>query len=554
MAQSIFDYIYGEDRFKPSNDGVLAQLDELNRRSDPNPPTQAPTQVTPMPKSLYENMRRVANDEVDLPDTANILRNVSEYGVMGGDLIDFVAENPSLSAELGGELVSGLVQQAVPEEFEWNSEAEDMVDSIVDAIADDYMKNYGSLDGFAEYVRETPVDAFADLSGAGVLAKVGKEALVKAAKNPNLQEQVFQALETMMDKTGGRSYAVGKEKGVSPLNPNYGQPPMGGTPRKGRGKKDRSDAQRIEESSSETDFDRTETPDKVSIFDLEGEGLLTSISDKTQGGRLLTKINEQTLKNPVNMRGGMNYMMDKENIKLGNLWANDQSGVNKHMNKFDDLRRQTGKDPIFAPFTMQPTGGDFSHQTTETMFAYADTVLSQADKKELNKKLKEAIPEWKGFNSPETPKVINNLNERQRNKARQIMDRDFRNKGGLSVGESRIVNTDPDLMNKEAMRFHNFGRMSGGQGYGNHPSYPRSIKGEPIGQIKEDFPVSLLFDDQDVFSYDRYINNKAYDQTLFDRKDPTSADYRSFTMSPKSTVITDEKLKDVEKYLKGLLD
>ena len=215
MAKSIFDFIYGEDRFEPSDNGVLAQIDALNRRADPNPPTQESTQQTPLPNTWYNNLSRVANRTEQDATGTNIPRNIAQIGKGLIDMGSYVINNPVESANIVGNITSGLVQQVVPESMEWNPEAEDMIDNAASMIADHYKKSYGSMEGFRDYVRETPIDAFADITGVGLLSKFGRQALINAVNTPRFAEKIDelsrQLPETQMQPMVG---ILGGKKGI----------------------------------------------------------------------------------------------------------------------------------------------------------------------------------------------------------------------------------------------------------------------------------------------------------------------------------------------------
>ena len=90
----------------------------------------------------------------------------------------------------------------------------------------------------------------------------------------------------------------------------------------------------------------------------------------------------------------------------------------------------------------------------------------------------------------------------------------------------------------------NFGRMEEGVGTAsNHPTFSGAVKGQPIGQFKEEFPSTLLFSDKQLYSPERI--------TQTNRFIPNTADMRSLEMFPRSRIITENRLRDVERYLSG---
>ena len=322
---------------------------------------------------------------------------------------------------------------------------------------------------------------------------------------------------------------VEKSKGVE-VDPRFGKNRV-------------NDDKELKELQTETEVNTLETPPEVSIFDMEGKPFVTSMADRTEAGKILTKVNDVELNEAVRLRGGQNYMFDKPNIKQGNLWASDKGPVSSLINKSEKVKDGTKQDTLYMPFAMSPTGGDFAHQTTEVMINYADTVLPRAIKTKLNKEIKDIIPGWKGMASPKTQEILNKATPKQRKAVQHIMDKNFR-EIGLSLPQARVAVTEVDqLADVLPLEARNVGIISGGShNISNHPTYSRAIEGTPVGKLKEKFSVMDLLTDDDL--------NKGLTPRNWGRGgDFTAKDEFAFRMRPQGGILTEDKLR----HLEGLL-
>ena len=323
--------------------------------------------------------------------------------------------------------------------------------------------------------------------------------------------------------------------------------------RKRKSKTD-TDQKQINALTTETEADTNIAIPEVSITDLEGRGIISSMADRTMGGKIVTHVNGIELKHPVITRGGDQYMTMGENVKAGNIWASDTSPVSGIINRADELKKITGETPILAPFKMAPSSGDYSHQTLEMMLAYNDTVLPRSVKSEMNKALKEIDPTFVGLNSPKFQAWLNSGGKGSgniRKQMLQMLDRDFRTKGGLSLPEARVSVTDVNqLSGVDDASLRYLGTVEGGRSpYSNHPTYAEAIKGEPVGVLKEkNLSLLDLLDESDLNR--GLTNTKAWSGV--DRKNIDPTDMYLLRTSPKSGVITEKKLRELES--KGLLD
>jgi len=279
-------------------------------------------------------------------------------------------------------------------------------------------------------------------------------------------------------------------------------------------------------------------PEK-SITDFEGKPFVTTQSDRSEAGKILTHINDVELKDAVPLRGGQNYMRNAENYLQGNVWASAQGGTSSILNMANKLKNQTGDNPFIMPYKMKPTGIDFTHQTTEAMINYADTVLTRADKTKLNKLIKKVLPTWKGIGSPNLQGILNKTTGEQRKAIQNILDVNFRD-AGISLPEARVAVSDVTQLNAPDATLQNVGLLDLTRtNKSNHPSYNQALKGDPVGRIKED-----------ISAWD-ILTSEALGRNV-DPKTATATDYRSLTMKPKGGILDDELLRSLDD--KGLLN
>lgn len=269
---------------------------------------------------------------------------------------------------------------------------------------------------------------------------------------------------------------------------------------------------------------------KVSIVDYEGRPFVTSMSDRTAAGGNLTKINDVQLNRPVGLLGGQDYMFRNP----GQVWASGDNPVNQIMEHANIVKKITGQNPLYLPWRMAPTGGDFAAMTGESMLNYANAAMSKSGKKALDKDVKKFIPDWKGVDSPESILQFREQSDATRKAIKNSLDVNFRNEGGLSIGEARLSVADPrQLLAKES------GIMNVGEIYANspiiqasgHPSYPKGVPGQGLGTLSDNLTIFEL------------LPNVVKARNIKDPKNPSAADIRSMQMHPYSGIITSDLLK-----------
>lgn len=224
----------------------------------------------------------------------------------------------------------------------------------------------------------------------------------------------------------------------------------------------------------------------ISIEELEGMPYVTSMSDRTAAGGELLGVKGSIYDKPIDLRGGQDYMFDPGNE--GAVWASAQGPVSGIQWMAQDLYRQTGKNPLYLPWRMSPTGSDFSTMTTETLLTHARNNLAKSDINKANKQIKQIFPEFKGIENPESIEQLSQMSGDQRKGINQIMDRDYREKGGLSLPEARIAITDPGQYTAPDARLQNVGLIHATDPAfaSTHPAYPVNVPGQGLGQLVEE--------------------------------------------------------------------
>ena len=268
---------------------------------------------------------------------------------------------------------------------------------------------------------------------------------------------------------------------------------------------------------------------ELSIADLEGRPFIISQSDRTAAGGLLRGINDVTLNQPVDLRGGQDFMFENP----GMVWASGKSPVSRLQKMAAIAKKETGQDPLLLPYRMTPSGGDFAAMTGEAMLNYADAAMSPAVKREVNSKIKQIIPEFAGLGTEKGIKQYQQASQAKRNAVREMLDKNYREQGGLNIGEARLAVTDPRQYTSADTGLQNVGEVFAGQPtitQSGHPSYPFGVPGKGLGRLKEDIQAFELLPDL------------ASARQMSDPRSPNARDYRSL-MVPRSGIITSDILK-----------
>ena len=320
---------------------------------------------------------------------------------------------------------------------------------------------------------------------------------------------------------------------------------------------------------------------EISIFDLEGRPFVSSQADLTRAGGLIQSIDGVPLKQPVEMMGGQDYMWLPRSVKENLVWASDAQPINKLVKEAQGIAKETGKEPIYIPFRMKPTGMDYSKQIADSMIQSALVRLNKSQIAELNDTIRA-----EAFITPkDSPKKLigenfkgidieNPLNDSVSGDLRKeiirIMDRDYRYDGGQkikrgsdegtsSLAQVRVANADPTQLNKEPMTLQNVANLDMDnlkRDVSFHDTYNTGIGGEALGRIKEDVSLLDLFTSKVRDKKGNIIGDyMGSDGNPMTRANWTDDGYRKTTMQPVSGLLDHDRLMQIERNMKrkGLL-
>ncbi len=272
------------------------------------------------------------------------------------------------------------------------------------------------------------------------------------------------------------------------------------------------------------------TKPTVSLADFEGRPFITSMSDRTAAGGNLVGINDVAFNRPVELKGGQDFMFNNP----GQVWASAQNPINAIMKGANEIKSATGQNPLFLPWRMAPTGGDFAAMTGETMLAYADSAMNKTQKRLLDKSIKEYIPEWSGVANPASVEQFRAAPDKVRKALKGMMDVNFRDNGGLNIGQARLAVADPAQLVAPDAGVMNVGEIFAGSPtvmQSGHPSYPRGVPGQGLGTLAENRNIFEL------------MPEVARARGIANPTQPGQTDIRALQMKPYAGIISNELLK-----------
>ena len=267
----------------------------------------------------------------------------------------------------------------------------------------------------------------------------------------------------------------------------------------------------------------------VSLVDFEGRPFITSMADRTAAGGQLTGINNVTFNRPVGLLGGQDFMFNNP----GMVWSSGQGPAKALMKYADEVKSATGQNPLYLPYRMAPTGGDFAQMTGETMLAYADASMGKRQKKLLDKEIRKFIPDWLGVSNPDSVGQFRLTPDKKRKAIKDMMDKNFRDEGGLNIGSARLAVSDPAQLAAQEGGVMNVGEIFAGNPLlkSTHPAYPGGVPGRGIGTLAEDVNVFEL------------LPQVVQGRGIPDPRNPRASDLRAMQMHPYAGIIDSELLK-----------
>jgi hypothetical protein len=287
---------------------------------------------------------------------------------------------------------------------------------------------------------------------------------------------------------------------------------------------------RIQETTTRVEQTANLDAPTIPLTQFEGYPFITSMSDRTAAGGMLTGINDVSLIRPVGLLGGGDYMFTNP----GQVWASAKGPVNQIMNNAQVLREVTGLDPLFIPWRMAPSGGDFAKFTGETMLAYAESALPKSVKKDVDKAIKKIAPDWKGIDSAESIDQYRALPDAKRKQIKQTLDVEFRDLGGLGIGQARLAVTDPKQYGGSDAQIMNIGRIFADKPIveaSGHSSYPRGVPGEGIGRVDRDINIFQLLP--------KVVQERGIPSAVA----PRQTDIRALQMKPYAGILDEQTLR-----------
>jgi hypothetical protein len=182
---------------------------------------------------------------------------------------------------------------------------------------------------------------------------------------------------------------------------------------------------------------------------------------------------------------------------------------------------------------MAPTGGDFAQMTGETMLAYADASMGKRQKKLLDKEIRKFIPDWLGVSNPDSVGQFRLTPDKKRKAIKDMMDKNFRDEGGLNIGSARLAVSDPAQLAAQEGGVMNVGEIFAGNPLlkSTHPAYPGGVPGRGIGTLAEDVNVFEL------------LPQVVQGRGIPDPRNPRASDLRAMQMHPYAGIIDSELLK-----------
>ena len=365
---------------------------------------------------------------------------------------------------------------------------------------------------YANYPEERTWGNYA-LSGLGILPLVPSAAGIKAASgvHPRIAEYAGSA-------------------GIDPRILQAGSGAQTGNPRV-------ADIDRLQQLQIEVGNNRLPEVPAFNIEDFEGFPIMTSMSDRAAAGDILLNVNQV----PVNVsrRGGQDFMFDP--LNTGKVWASDKavvlgSGESRMLQMAKNLKQKTGREPLFAPWTMAPTGVDYSTMTGETMLKYAQGNMSKSALRSLDKDIKKIIPDWNGISDPASMDKFYQAGGDSRKSIIQLMDKKYRDKGALTSGEARLAVTDTAQYLNADGTLRNVGQINPDVPAfmdDVHPTYNTALGGAGVGRFQDPVQVYELFPAAAMLGG-------------FNPMNPPRNALRSLEMKPWSTIITEDLIKGIQ--------
>jgi hypothetical protein len=253
---------------------------------------------------------------------------------------------------------------------------------------------------------------------------------------------------------------------------------------------------------------------RLAFQDLEGYPYMSTMADRLAANRRLTGIGGKDLDIPINLTGGQGFMGFNED-----LWVSGVKPIQDMQKAAREIKDLYGIDPLLMPFRMAPSGGDFAHATGQAMLSFASKYMNKSAKKDLDKKMKSVMPDWVGIDNPDMINQFSNLPDTQRKNLMKFMDTNYRDDGGISLGQARLAVSDQDQLKGIDMGFQNVGQLDLEKGInptGGNLVYPSSFAGKSLGVVDQTENIPTLLD----------LNPRKFNRAVFEQDQNVTKQYK----------------------------
>jgi hypothetical protein len=234
----------------------------------------------------------------------------------------------------------------------------------------------------------------------------------------------------------------------------------------------------------------------LSAEDLEGRGFVSGMADTSRGDlSRVVAVNDQ----PVDMVrfGGQDYMRQPQNVEKGVLWASDAGAVTGLSNAAKAASQLPGvsRSPLYIPYQMGGASTDFATMTSDIMVPIARQNMKKADKKALDKRIRQGAgtktgefkpqPDWPGIDSPKADEWLANAGGNRKAVTKAIDE--YRDVAGINLSQARAAIVDPNQLTPRVGNLRQAGVLDLMKPArpGIHPSYNTDLMGSYLGEFGE---------------------------------------------------------------------
>lgn len=250
----------------------------------------------------------------------------------------------------------------------------------------------------------------------------------------------------------------------------------------------------------------------ITAEDLIDRPFITGMSDTSRSGlETVTSVNNVPL-NAV-MRGGKYFGLQPENLKRNIAFASAPRAVTGQLNRAESAQALGDRPVAFIPFGMRPESPDFATMSTDIMVPYAQKVMSKADKKILDKRIRTGsgtktnelapIKDWIGIDKA-TPEYLANLGGARKSVTKALDEFSSESRaitkdsGSLNKSQVRAIVTDPKQFSPRFgdidMIYELDPTAVANKSFlqSDHPSYTAALQGRPLGALKDNGKANIF--------------------------------------------------------------